>query len=212
MLKKSLNKILILVSYLYPFKGIKLIKELNNRLYGYKLCKKLADVGPSLNISADSLIIGAENISIGACFQSFARLRIEAISNYRCVEYFPKIKIGNNVAINFDCHIGAINRIEIGDNVLIGSRVTIVDHSHGKMDASEYKLSPSMRILHSKGPVCIGHNVWIGEGVIILDNVRLGKNVIVGANSVVNKSFPPNVVIAGNPARIVKSLLLDESK
>lgn len=64
---------------------------------------------------------------------------------------------------------------------------------------------PSKRPLSSK-PVDIGNNVWIGEGVCIMPGVTIGDNVIIGANAVVTHSFPNNVVIAGVPARIIKSL------
>ena len=60
--------------------------------------------------------------------------------------------------------------------------------------------------MFSKGPVIIGNNVWIGSGVIILPNVTIGDNCIIGANSVVTKSFDKNSVIAGNPARLIKTL------
>ncbi len=55
-------------------------------------------------------------------------------------------------------------------------------------------------------PIKIGNNVWLGGGVIVTPGVTLGDNVVVGAGSVVTKSFPDNVVIAGNPARIIKTV------
>lgn len=64
---------------------------------------------------------------------------------------------------------------------------------------------PSKRPLSSK-PVCIGNNVWIGEGVCVMPGVTIGDNVIIGANAVVTHSFPKNVVIAGVPAKIIKTL------
>ena len=70
----------------------------------------------------------------------------------------------------------------------------------------EINIPPIKRSLFSKGPVIIGNNVWIGSGVIILPNVTIGDNCILGANSVVTKSFEKNSVIAGNPARLIKTL------
>ena len=61
-------------------------------------------------------------------------------------------------------------------------------------------------LFRSKGPVIIEDNVWIGEGVVILPNVRIGKSAIIGANSVVNADVPANAVIGGIPAKIIRQL------
>ena len=108
--------------------------------------------------------------------------------------------------MNFRCHIGAINQIIIGDNVLIGSNVLITDHSHGINDDEDIDIAPSKRKLYSKGPVIIEDNVWIGENVSILPNVRIGKNSIIGANSVVLKDVPAYSIVAGNPAKVIKCI------
>lgn len=117
-----------------------------------------------------------------------------------------KLKIGNNVYINWNCHIGAANYIEIQDNVLIGSNVLIIDHSHGDSTICNLKLPPNNRPIISKGSVLIEKNVWIGENVCILPGVKIGESSIIGAGSIVTKSFPANCIIAGNPAKIVKKI------
>ena len=61
-----------------------------------------------------------------------------------------------------------------------------------------------MRPMYSKGPVVIEDNVWIGEMVCILPNVRIGKGSIIGANAVVTKDVPANALVGGNPARVIK--------
>lgn len=88
----------------------------------------------------------------------------------------------------------------------MASRIYISDHSHGNVSIEDLEHVPAMRPLYSKGPVIIEDNVWIGEGVCILPGVTIGENCIIGANSVVNKSFPKNSVIAGIPARLIKTL------
>ncbi len=109
-------------------------------------------------------------------FQGESNLRIEA---YRDLEQEPVIKIGEGVCFNYNVHIGAINRIEIGDRVLVGSNVLITDHDHGDTKR-ESLLIPPMRKAHvSKGSVLIGANSVVG-----------GKNI------------PDYCVVAGNPARI----------
>lgn len=146
-------------------------------------------------------------ISIGNWFCSCRRLRIEAFDHVK--EYSDtkvKIEIGDGVSINWDVHIGAINKVKIGNGVLIGSRVLITDHQHGEITGEALSLPPEQRKLWSKGPVIIGDNVWIGESVSIMPGVTIGKNSIIGANSVVTKDIPANCVAAGIPAKVIKIL------
>ncbi len=157
-------------------------------------------------IGKDFNFLNKQYISIGNNFITLQRCRIEAITSYENVIFFPEISIGNNVTFNTDVHIGCINKITIGDNVLLASRIYISDHSHGEVNIDALNIPPNQRPLISKGEVIIEDNVWIGEGVSILANVSIGKNSIIGANSVVTKSFPENSVIAGVPARLIKIL------
>jgi acetyltransferase-like isoleucine patch superfamily enzyme len=149
---------------------------------------------------------GAQYISLGKNFYAGPRFRIEAWDHYRGKDYQPEIIIGNNVSFNFNCHVGAINKIVIRDNVLIGSNVFITDHSHGRNTLDEAKIPPAQRPLYSKGEVFIDENVWICENVSILPGVSIGKGSIIAANSVVTQNIPEYVIAAGSPARIIKVL------
>ncbi len=119
----------------------------------------------------------------------------------------PVLFIGRNVQINDSVHIGAIEKVVIGDHVLIASRVFISDHNHGSYqlqdDLSVPEIPPADRPLSSR-PVHIGNNVWLGEQVCILPGVTVGDGAIVGANSVVTRDIPPNSIAAGNPARVIR--------
>lgn len=149
---------------------------------------------------------GSKYIEIGDNCGFDQRLRLEAFDFFLGDSFLPSIKIGKNVSIQKDCHIGAINKIIIGDNVLLASKVYISDHFHGEITKESLSLPPSQRKLYSKGPVIIHDNVWIGEGVVILPGVTIGKNSIIGANAVVTKSIPENCIVGGNPARIIREL------
>jgi acetyltransferase-like isoleucine patch superfamily enzyme len=109
------------------------------------------------------------------------------------------------------------NRVEVGDDVLIAWGCTIVDHdSHArrftdrKDDVSNWYLGQKDWSHVEIKPVTIGDKVWIGLNAIILKGVRIGEGSVVAAGSVVTHEVPPYVVVAGNPARVVRELTPDE--
>lgn len=165
--------------------------------------KKLGD---NFTIGKDYIVKNPEYIEIGENFVALDRFRIEAWDKYLSQDFKPLIKIGNNVIFNTDIHIGCINSIVIGDNCLFGSKIYITDHHHGDASLEALKLPPKDRGLVSKGAVIIKNNVWVGEGVGIMPNVTIGENSIIAMNAVVTKDVPPNCVVAGVPASIIKYL------
>lgn len=116
-----------------------------------------------------------------------------------------KIEIGNNIATNNNIFLCSKNKIKIEDDVLIGRNVIIMDHNaHGVKPNERRKSSGTPR------EIIIKRNVWIGSYVIILPGTIIGENSIVGAGSVVKGEFPKNVIIQGNPARIIKKIEIGE--
>ena len=113
------------------------------------------------------------------------------------------ITIGDNVGIS-GATIYARDRIEIGDNVLIGVNTKIFDNDFHPIDAEQRK-NGDYSCLISK-PVIIENDVFIGCNCIILKGTHIGKECVIGAGSVVHGEFPDKCVIAGNPAKIVKRL------
>lgn len=164
-------------------------------------------IGTDSYIPSPRRIFNPQYISIGNNFSCLNDTRIEAISEYYGEAFNPMISIGNNVNMSANCHIGCIDKIIIGDNVLIASRVYISDHNHGFIDERDVNVAPALRPLSSRGAVIIERNVWIGEGVSILPGVVVGENSIIGANSVVTRSVPKNSVVAGIPAKVIRSLI-----
>lgn len=118
---------------------------------------------------------------------------------FRC-DYGENISIGENFFANFNLTILDETEVRFGDNVFIGPNVSIYTACH------PLETEPRNELLEWSEPVIVGNNVWIGGGVTILPGVTIGNNVVVGAGSVVTKSCPDNVVIAGNPAVIIKSI------
>lgn len=117
------------------------------------------------------------------------------------------LKFGDNVQLNDYVHITAAQSVEIGNNVLMASKIYISDCSHGgyseDTENSNPLVAPIDRPLIIK-PVKIEDNVWLGEFVSVLPGVTIGKGSIVGANSVVTKSLPANVIAVGSPAKPIK--------
>lgn len=169
-----------------------------------ELISQFNKIGIEFRPSNDYFIHNPKYIKIGSKFRFKDRFRMEAIDNYKNQLFTPSIVIGDNVAFNSDIHIGCINNIEIGDNCLFASRIFITDHNHGDSTIEMLKIIPEQRPLISKGPVIIKNNVWVGEGAAILPGVVIGENSIVSTNAVVTKDVPPNVVVGGVPAKIIK--------
>jgi acetyltransferase-like isoleucine patch superfamily enzyme len=113
------------------------------------------------------------------------------------------ISVGDRVALN-GTSITSRARVEIGSGTMIAANVVIVDadfHQHWPPD--ERNVGPGS---DKDAPVVIGRNVWISMGSLILKGVTIGDNSIIGAGSVVTRSIPPNVLAAGVPARVIRSL------
>jgi len=113
-------------------------------------------------------------------------------------EFGKNTKIGKNVFINSCCHFQDNGGIEIGDKTMIGQNVTIVTLNHD--------INPETRINATPKSVKIGKNVWIGADCTILPGVTIGDNSVIGAGSVVTKDVADNVVVAGNPAKLIRGI------
>jgi len=119
--------------------------------------------------------------------------------NFKC-DYGFNITVGENFYANFDCVFLDGCKITIGDNCFVAPQVAIYTATH--------PLDPAVRNtgLEYGKPVTIGNSCWIGGHATINPGVSLGNNVVVASGSVVTKSFGDNVVIGGNPAKIIKAL------
>jgi maltose O-acetyltransferase len=118
---------------------------------------------------------------------------------FRC-DYGFNIYLGQNFYANFGVVMLDCAEIRIGDDVLLAPNVQLYT-AHHPLDPEQRR---SQKELAS--PITIGHNVWIGGNAIVLPGVTIGDNSVIGAGSVVTKDIPANVVAAGNPCRIIRSL------
>lgn len=120
-------------------------------------------------------------------------------------DYGYNISVGKQFYANFDCTFLDVCPIEFGDNCMLGPGCQILTPTH--------PLHPVKRNSGLEGgkPIKVGNNAWFGGNVTILPGVTLGDNVVVAAGAVVTKSFGDNVVLGGNPAKVIKEIELEES-
>lgn len=114
--------------------------------------------------------------------------------------------IGANCELGDYVHVVAHEHVNIGNNVLIASKVFISDTSHGKYSGENQSnplTAPNERELATK-QVYIGDNVWIGENAVILPGCKIGNGCVVGANAVVAGEVPDNSIVVGIPAKVIK--------
>jgi len=110
-----------------------------------------------------------------------------------------EIRVGQNVFINQNCTFYDLGGLDIADDVMIGPNVSLITAGH--------PLEPLQRRAATIGqPIVIERNAWIAAGVTIVGGVTVGENSVVAAGSVVTRDVPPNTLVAGNPARVIRSI------
>lgn len=167
--------------------------------------KAIVGVGTTVGSRANCFSVSREQIEIGKSCD------IQAIIT---AKEGATVKIGDYTTIRGNSVIGAAKSIKIGDYVIISNNVTIYDNNNHPT-SPEKRLEMCKSGFYSelwdwkyadKAPVKIGNNVWIGEKSTILKGVTIGEGAIVASHAVVTKDVPPYSIVAGNPAKVVKSL------
>lgn len=169
---------------------------------------KILGALPYFKLPRESKIYFGNNVVLNSDFKNS-----NTALTYRCkfvTGYFGKITVGNNTMFNGVCVV-SYKSVTIGNNCQIASSTLITDTDFHPGDPVEREKQVSGQEFSfdnvKKAEIVIGDNVWIGWNSTILKGVVIGKNSIVGAGSVVLAgNYPPNTVIAGNPARVVKNL------
>lgn len=116
-----------------------------------------------------------------------------------------KFSFGSGLRVNYTCYINASGGVQLGKNVTLSSGSKIISSS---IDMDKFKSNHRTGDYHEVKRVILGDNIWLGANSIILPGVSLsGRNVVVGASAIVTKSFhESNIILAGNPAKIVKNI------
>lgn len=185
-----LRTIPLYIEYLFfKFKYWKKVK-----FNGFTICHTFADSVIAFGDKKDGLFTTINSSTFSNMVGLYQRTIIVA-------RYGGKISIGVGCGIS-GTTIYAMNSINIGDNVLIGGNCKIIDNDFHPLPASQ-RINQKVEDIKTR-PIEIGDGCFIGANSIILKGCKLGKNCVVGAGSVVSGTFPDNVIIAGNPARIIK--------
>lgn len=119
-------------------------------------------------------------------------------------DYGSHITVGDRVFVNYNCAFLDVLPITVGSDVLFGPGVQIYTASH-PLDAATRRTW-----LESGKPITVGNDVWVGGSAILLPGVTVGDRSVVGAGSVVTRDVPPDCVVAGNPARVIRRLARGE--
>lgn len=115
------------------------------------------------------------------------------------------VRIGRGVFINQNCTMYDLGGIDIGDEVMIGPNVSLITSGH--------PIEPSRRRAGvTAAPIVIGRNVWIAAGATIIGGVTVGENSVVAAGAVVTRDVPPDTLVGGNPARVIRSIAEGEAR
>lgn len=170
------------------------LRDTSDWLRGRWELRKCTAVGAWTRVNGRVHVVNQGEMVIGS--------RVQILSRFGpcLLVTFPdgRLEIGNGTMLNFGADISSTRSVKIGSNCLIGTHVIILDNDfHGLADRLRM---PAPR------PVNIGNRVWIGNRVIVLPGVTIGDGSAVGAGSVVTSDVPPNSVVVGNPARLVRHL------
>lgn len=170
-------------------KGAEIIQEKDRLVLGFYFTT-IGEVGQIkydktiIHLNRDSKLILKGQVNLGS------GVRVIAGKN-------AKVTIGSNTAITANSKIFCKNEINIGNNCAISWDVTIMDTDFHSIVENGWEKE-------KESPVNIGNHVWIGCGAKILKGVTIGDNSVVAANAIVVKDVPPNTIVAGNPAKVIK--------
>jgi lipopolysaccharide O-acetyltransferase len=171
---------------------------MRNYLLSRKFGVHKIKIGPRVRLR------GLSRIRMGEDFAAGESLWLEAITRYNDQEFSPTIVIGQHVRISHFVHIAATHHVEIGDDVLMGSKVMITDHNHGQYSREHTSphVAPTLRPLDVDRSVFIGRKVWLSDGVVVTAGASIGEGSIIGANSVVQGNIPAFCMASGLPATV----------
>jgi acetyltransferase-like isoleucine patch superfamily enzyme len=163
--------------------------------------ERFASFGERSVIVPPAIILNPHRIHIGDRVLLHDRTWLSVVEEYRGQRFEPTLTIGDRTTLGRDTYISCVGRIEIANDVLGGDRVLIADSYHMYEDPDR---PISEQPMAEPRPVKIEEGVLLNVNVNILPGVTIGARSYIGAGAVVTRSVPPNSVVVGNPARILR--------
>ena len=160
------------------------------------------EVGPGFRMERLPFVTGRGRIVVGRDVRLSGKSEF-GFSNRLADE--PELRLGDGTFVGHDCRFSVSRSVRIGRHCLLAGGVKIFDGDGHPTDARRRRLGLPTPPENAR-PVVVGDDVWVGSGAIILKGVTIGDRSIVGAGAVVTRDVPPDVIVAGNPARTVKTL------
>lgn len=159
---------------------------------------RLKECGFGLIVKTGVQINKPRQVYLGkrVCLNRYVTIYLNKIS-----DKIPIVKIGDNVLIGAYSSIGCSNEIIIEDNVMLAPHVHITDRNHSYEDI---KTPISKQPAVSPGSVIIGKDTWLGYGVQVMPNVKIGRHCVIAAGSIITKDIPDYSVAVGMPAKVIK--------
>lgn len=167
---------------------------MRDRLFSRWVAGSFRRFGSDTLIQLPFKVNGAERIGIGSGVHIGAGSWFHAVGSPGCLE------IGDGCTMSGMDVLSATESVRLGRSVLLGRNVYIADHNHGRSDPG---IPIKEQQLEDIAPVSIEDGAWLGQNVVVLSGVTVGRNAVIGANSVVTDDVPAQSLAVGAPAHIV---------
>ncbi|HTZ85303.1 MAG TPA: acyltransferase [Solirubrobacteraceae bacterium] len=174
-----------------------LLRETRDRVFSLAMRSSFASLGARSRLSLPVQLVGSKRITIGS--------RVYFGPGCWLLTHEPegRLEVGDDTSIAGYCVLSAAVSVRIGRSVLFARNVYIADHRHG----FELEDVPIIdQPLQDIRPVVVEDGAWLGQNVVLLPGVTVGRGAVIGANSVIREDVPPRSVVAGAPGRLVRRL------
>lgn len=148
-------------------------------------------------------IVGSLKMNFGNNIELAART---TLSGRTASSSTPLLRVDDGAVIGWHCRISVGTKIHIGERTYLASGCHLIGHAGHPIEPKDrYNRKPDTD--EQCGDIILGKNVWLGTGVTVMPGVTIGENTVIGAKSVVTRSLPANVLAAGVPAKVVRSIV-----